>query len=557
LWDPTSVPQTRVTLLAGADRVVAVLAASGAPLAVVCSGGRTGLFNPVSGEALDHVDGKGPVTCATLSDNGHYLALGCLDGSVNVWDLRDLQRPPRKQELGNRINALAAGTGPRGVGLIVGGDREGSVTAWNAANGRQAWQHPAARAGSPSLSGSAHRGEVTAVAVAGPAGYALTGGRDRLANVWDLRTGERRHHIPCGGPVTALTSSTDGQYAGVATSQGELIVGRVRIAEGLSSLRGHEAPVSAAVALGDGFVTAAGKNVRLWSVADGQVVREWANAAEVLSLALADGDVLAGLADGSARRLSPRLPRPTWVFQRDGAPATAVAAGGHNTVVAGWGDGVIRAWRHGSTPPVIRTKAKVEGLLVVSGGMKAISTHGNRSAYLWDLSSDVPVAEFRDFFMTVAALGANADGTLAAIGCRDGSVLIADTRDGGVATSIERQPGSLLTCLAFVGAGEHLAVGYDDGSSRLWNVATSAWSPERLVHPGPVSAITPLGAQHFLTGSEDGSVGLWRLPGPEHAVELRAHLLVAAPVTCVAAGRLTEPVLVGTTSGDVICVSCC
>ena len=223
LWDPMAVPETVLALPDEAGRVVAVLAPHGSPLVVICSAGWTGLFDPVSGEALDHAAGKGPVTCAALSDSGRYLAVGCLDGTVTIRDLSDLHRRLREQEpFGTRISALGAGSGSRGVPLIVGGDREGSVAAWNAANGRQAWRRPAAQARSAPLRGSAHRGEVTAVAVAGPAGYALTGGRDGLANVWDLRTGERRHHFPCGGPVTALTFSRDSQYAAAGTSQGEL-----------------------------------------------------------------------------------------------------------------------------------------------------------------------------------------------------------------------------------------------------------------------------------------------------------------------------------------------
>jgi WD40 repeat protein len=510
----------------------------------------------VSGEPLDHVNGQSPVTCAALSECGRYLAVGGIDGRIAVRDLNDLHLPPREQvPSGERMSAMGAGTGPRGVALIVCGDSEGSVTAWNAANGRQAWRHPAAGVRPAPLSGGAYRREVTAVAVAGSAGYALSGGRDGLANVWDLRTGERRHHFPCDGPVTALTSSRDGQYAVAGTSHGDVVVGRVWIADGLVPLHGHDDPASAAVPARGGFVTVAKRSVRLWSLADGREMREWQHPEEVLSLAQADGDVITGCADGMARLLSPGDPVPTRVFSAEGVPVTAVAAGGPDTVVVGCDDGTIRAWRNGHVPMVIETGARVERALVVGAGTKVISSHRDRSACLWDLSKGTPVAKFEDFLMTVVALGVNADETLVAIGCQDGTVLIVDTRHGGVVRRIQRQPGTLLTCLAFVADGECLAVGYENGSSRLWNVATLAWSPERMVHPGPVTAITPLDTRHFLSASEDGSVGLWRLPGQEH-VELRAHLLVAAQVTCLAASALAEPILVGTTSGDVICVTC-
>lgn len=557
LWDPTADRAMRLTLPTGTGGVVAALAANSASLAIVCSAGWTGLFDAMSGELIGHVDGSGPVTCAALSEDGRYLVAGGADGTVAVHDLSDhhLRRGERVASRA-RMSALGVGLGRRGVELIVGGDSEGSVTAWNAANGRQAWQHGAAGCSSTSAGEPAHRGEITAVAIAGPAGYALTGGRDGLVNVWDLATGERWHHFSCAGPVMALTSSRDGQYAVVGTSQGKVVVGRVWIAAGLAPRRGHDAPVSAAVAVGEGFVTVAGPNVRLWSGAGGQIVREWEHPAEVLSAARAGSDVITGSADGAARLLSSRRPEPAVLFQGGDVPVTAVAASGPDIVAVGSDDGIIRVWRNGRAPMVIEGGARVEQVLIDSGGTKAVSSHRDRSAYLWDLSSGTPIAQFRDFLMTAGFLGVNADESLVAIGSRDGTVLIADTRRGDVVTSIAREPGTLLTCLAFVGAGEHLAVGYDDGSSRLWNLVTSAWSPERLVHPGPVSAITPLGTRHFLSGSEDGSVGLWRLPDREHVVELRGHLLLAAPVTCLAARALAEPVVVGTMSGDVICVTC-
>jgi WD40 repeat protein len=550
LWDPMAGWAAGLDVPAVAGRAVAVLAANGSPLVVVCEAGWTGLFDPVSGEPRDHVACQGPVACAALSECGRYLAVGGHDGTVTVRDLNDLQLPPQEQiPPGARMSAMGAGTGTRRVALIVGGDREGSVTAWNVANGRRAWHRPAPRVG------YANRREVTAVAVAGSAGYTLTGGRDGLANVWDLPTGKRRHHLACGAPITALTSSRDGQYAVAGTSRGEMVVGRVWIADGLQPRHGHDAPVSAALATAGGFVTAAQRTVRLWNPADGQVVRKWPHPAEVLCLARAGGDVITGSADGVARLLSPGDPQPTRVFSAEGVPVTAVAAGGPDTVVVGSDDGTIRAWRHGRVLTVIKTRARVERALVVAAGTKAVSSHRDRSAFLWDLAEGTPVAKFDDFLMTVAALDVNADETLVAIGGQDGTVLIVDIRHGGVETRIQRQPGTLLTSLAFVAGGGCLAVGYESGSSRVWNLVTSDWLPERLVHPGPVAAITPLGARHFLSASEDGSVGLWRLADQEH-VELCAHLLVAVQVTCLAASAFAEPILVGTVSGDLICLTC-
>jgi WD40 repeat protein len=266
--------------------------------------------------------------------------------------------------------------------------------------------------------------------------------------------------------------------------------------------------------------------------------------------------VITGSTDGAVRLWSPRSPEPVRVLVADGPPVTAVATGGGDTIVVGSADGVIRAW-HGDLPPPRTTNAgaRVENLLVDRAGMHAVSTHSDRSARIWDLSSGVMIAEFRDLLMTVVAVAASADGSWLAMGCQDGTVLVAGFQDGRIVARIGQQWPRLLSCLAFTGTGERLVVGYDDGSARLWDMPAAAWTPERLLHPRAVASVVRVGARHFVTGSEDGSMGLWHLRDSDPTVELRAHLIVAAPVTCLAPGAFPGSVLAGTADGDAICAT--
>jgi WD40 repeat protein len=289
---------------------------------------------------------------------------------------------------------------------------------------------------------------------------------------------------------------------------------------------------------------------------DGRVLQDWAHAAEVKAIASLGEEVITGSADGAVRLWSPRSPEPVRVFVADGPAVTAVATGGGDTIVVGSADGVIRGWHGGlSQPPTINAGARVENLLVDPAGMHAVSTHSDRSARIWDLSSGAMITEFRDLLMTVVALAVSADGSRLAMGCQDGTVLVARFQDGRIVARISQQWPRLLSCLAFTGTGERLVVGYDDGSARLWDMPAAAWAPERLLHPDAVASVVRLGGQHFITGSKDGSVGLWHLRDSDPTVELRAHLIVAAPVTCLAAGISPGSVLAGTADGDAICAT--
>jgi WD40 repeat protein len=558
LWDPADGRSTTLNCPADADAVIAVLAALGSPLVVVRSGGWIGLFDRATGDPAGTAADAGPVCCAALSDCGRYLATGHPDGTVTVWDMHDPPLRPRKQQAASRarISAMAAGPAARGTGLIITGDREGSVTAWNAARGLPVWSRQGTQRGLTPTGGGAHSGEVTAAAVVGSARYALTGGRDGLSNVWDLPTGERRHHLLCGSPVTAVATNRDGQYALTGTNRGEVLVSRVWAGEGPACLPSQDAPVSAAVAVGGAFVTVAGRGVRAWDSSDGRVLQDWAHAAEVRSMASLGGEVITGSADGAVRLWSPRSREPVRVLVAGGPAVTAVAAGGDDTIVAGSADGVIRAWRDGLLQPrATNAGAPVENLLVDRTGKNAVSTHSDRSARIWDLSSGAVIAEFQDLLMTVVAVAASADGSWLAMGCQDGTVLVAGFQDGRVVARIGQQWPRLLSCLAFTGTGERLVVGYDDGSARLWDMPAAAWTPERLLHPGAVASVVPLGAQDFVTGSEDGSVGLWRLRDRGPTVELRAHLIAAGPIRCLAAEPSSGSVLAGTASGDVLCAT--
>lgn len=179
-----------------------------------------------------------------------------------------------------------------------------------------------AAAASRSLAFFGHRGRVTAVALRGGSGLAATGGSDGIVRIWDVASGAPTGAImqPTTAAITRVALSIDGRHV----------------------------------------ASAAGRTVRIATVADGRVIREMEAAGTVTALAFAPdgagvavgdatGVVVLAPFDGSRERASVQLAaEPTALaFTPDGSRLAAGDAGGAITLIAtalGTSEGAVRRW---------------------------------------------------------------------------------------------------------------------------------------------------------------------------------------------------------------------
>jgi WD40 repeat protein len=256
---------------------------------------------------------------------GEVLAATMLDGMIRLWRIDPASG--RAISFGQALPGFVAAFSPDGTTLAVGDDS--TVTLVEAASGRP--RH-ALRTGDGQTLTLAFRRDGGALAAAGersvtvwelasgqvravmrlelcgvrrlafaPDGRSLaTGGKDGSVRLCDLTTGRQRFIVRAPGPyVSTLAFSDDGRML-ISASDCDRVawLWDAATGRGLGALRGHTAPVQAAVFAPGGRVVAtagADATVRLWGVPSGQErVTLWGGGAPLLALAFApDGKALA------------------------------------------------------------------------------------------------------------------------------------------------------------------------------------------------------------------------------------------------------------------------
>ncbi|HET9590518.1 MAG TPA: TIR domain-containing protein [Anaerolineales bacterium] len=178
-----------------------------------------------------------PLNVSAISPNGRWLAAGSTTGSVTVWDLNDLRKPPGSYPI-HKGEILALSFNPQS-NFIVTGSRDRTASAVLTSTGRVVL---------PVI----NEDSVQDVAFSPDSSWFVTVSNDNRIRVWDMESGTERLRMLQDGVVTEVEISPNGQW--IATT-------------------------------GDD------RTVRLWNAATG---------AEILQIPLrAGGSVLAFSADGN------------------------------------------------------------------------------------------------------------------------------------------------------------------------------------------------------------------------------------------------------------------
>ena len=488
------------------------------------------------------------VALGTLPDGIPVVVSGSWDGTVRVCRLADgtpVGEPLRGHD--GAVRAVAVGALPDGTPVIVsgGGIHPGTVRVWRLADGTPV--------GKP-LPG--HDGPVQAVAVGAlPDGtpVIVSGGKDGMVRLWRLADG-----TPVGkplwghdGPVQAVAVGAlpDGTPVVVSGDRFRNSTVRVwRLADGTpvgKPLRGHNDSVHAVAvgALADGtpVIVSGGwdRTVRVWRLADGTPV----------------GEPLRGHNDSVQAVAVGALP--------DGTPI----------IVSGGKDGMVRVWRLADgTPvgePLIGSGGPVQAVavgtlpddtnVIVSGG-------GGYDGMVraWRLADGTPVGKplrGHDRWVEAIAVGALADGTpVIASGDSGGMVRVWRLADGTPVGKPLRGHDRWVNAVAVGALADGtpvIASGGRDCMVRVWRLADGTPVGEPLHgHDRPVNAVAvgalADGTPVIASGGDDAMVRVWRLAdGTPVGEPLRGH---DGPVNAVAVGALPDGTQVvisgGTGSGS-------
>ncbi|MEX1651960.1 hypothetical protein ABZ960_02050 [Streptomyces pseudovenezuelae] len=484
LADPTRHPIRQAGSLSyghGADVSTMAYAPGGTLLAVGGSDGNVKLASTTDQEhrTVGTLDG-GPdgVTSMAWAPDGDLVAIGDRAGATALWDVSNPSAPVRLRILrgGGPVTAVTFSASGR---LLAAAGSDGTVAFWDLRSPDAPRRNPALRVSDGSLPTLAFS----------PVGSLLAvGTADRTAQIWDLADPQRpvRRAMLTGhtAAVRAVAFSPDGRMLATASQDTSAVLWKVArdgTATRTENLLGHSGPLTAVAFAPDGHTLATGSD-------DGTAI-QWETRHHQTAVAL---DV----------RLPPTRPATALaVSPRDGTLSVARADGSADLVdertdTAGHAPRTLP----GDGEPLAATTFTADGDLLAT-----VTASG--TVTLWSLTEPLhPVQRHRwpttTTVVRAAALtrAATGHGPLLAVAGSTG-VGLWDLSDPTRPVGAGEAPGRGAATLAFTADGKRLAVGYDNGSTALFDTAASG-------QPAKLGSYTPSGTAAVLdvAFSPDGSL---------------------------------------------------
>jgi hypothetical protein len=282
--------------------------------------------------------------------------------------------------------------------------------------------------------------------------------------------------------------------------------------------RGATGPVTALALSGDEhrLVTAVGNNsLRVWDLWAGrELARLSGHQARITFIAIANDGSVAASADTSGAVKLWNLNRLGEASDLPKPPASVMAmaflASGKSLAMAG-ADGHIRVWSMAANRLEADIPAHGEGLTLVAAlpdATRVASAGADGKVVVWDIATGNRVAQM-DCGEAVTTLAASADGSVLAAGTRGGdiSVFAADGRKVSTLSGWSRVAGIALSA-----HGEWLLAGGGDGAVKLYDPRKT---DDPKVFGKHESSTTFVAVSHdgamAVSGSEDGTTRLWNM----------------------------------------------
>jgi WD40 repeat protein len=450
----------------------------------------------------------GPVWALAWSPDGKRIATASKDTTAKVWD----------PVTGKELLKFAHQSGVRSIawskdGKLAMGCIDGTLEVWNAGDNREPVQKISA----------AHKKAIRNIAWSPDGTMLATAGEDHLAKVWDIAgtqeaTKEAKYTFPHPSVVNSVAFSPKGDV--LATTETEKTIHLWTLADGSSTLlRGHVLDVAKAVWSPDGRELASSSadgTVRLWDAATGKPLGAVPTSqGYILGISWSsDGSRLAtaGL-DGTAKIWSSVGGREVSTLTGQPGEALSVAWSPHDgsRLATGGEDGTARFWtRDGADSGKTLQHAKqVWSVAWSPDGGQLLTASGDHTARIWNASTGKETGRLTPgHTKEVWSAAWSPDGAKVATASQDHTVIVWDaTSRNKLLTLPHADP---VKSVAWSPDSTRLITACDR-SAQLWDAAqgTPLGSP-LSPHGASIRSVawSPDG-KSVATGAEDMSVIVW------------------------------------------------
>jgi len=251
---------------------------------------------------------KGPVRAVSFAADGGQLATASEDGTVHLWDAASGKETATLRGQHGAVYAVAFA--PSGKFLASGGD-DGLLRLWSSDSRTQeaSYSHGA--------------GSIRRIALSPDGATAALAGGDRHIELWDLNAGKLRATLRGHqSVVSAVAFAPDGRSLASADSGGMIRIWDPVTGSERLSFRGDPLGLRALAFAADSQTLAsagaAEREIKIWQVTSGKLVRTLANPGSViltLAFALRGGYLASGHRNGTIRFWDPASAQPVLTLQ--------------------------------------------------------------------------------------------------------------------------------------------------------------------------------------------------------------------------------------------------
>jgi WD40 repeat protein len=540
----------RGTFRAGGKITVARFSPDASKILVAAGDGTARVYDARTHRLLLTLRQGAPITSGAFSSDGRTVLTAGANGRIELWSAQDGRL---LRVLRNGAAVRSAAFDPSGTHVIAAGGHV--VKLWSRGGSTPVWAHrldwPVTgvlfspdggfvavigndrdallyHADSGVLDRTFDQGDFVKCMAFSPRGaYLVTGGRNKTARIWDVRTGRLLHELTGHTQdVVGIAFSPNGLTVATASSDGTARTWSVATGGPEATFAGHTNGI-ATVAFSPGarylLTASSDRTARVWkNTGTPQVVALLAGDRDGVTQAVFSLDgkqVLTGSDDHTARLWDPSQPTLEILAQEPGAVLGATYAGSSSIVLAGPGSDVrfirssdgkslrsasfadavaavsltrdrtfaaVATGRHvdlvrasdAAAESVITQPSVVNSVAISPDGSRIATAGTDGIARLWTVDGRL-LRELKGHRRALTGIAFSPDGKLVATSSRDVTAKIWDARTGRLLHTLVGHMKT-VTSVAFSPDGRFVLTASEDRDARLWSVNTGETVPPVL-----------------------------------------------------------------------------